>query len=51
MTPLELVSGINKVHFCGFYLPLLIVGVLISVKKYLILARVYLEPPPRVRYA
>ena len=39
--PLVLVSGIHKVLFCGCYLPLLIVGVLIYVKKYPILARVY----------
>ena len=40
-TPLELLSGINKVPFNGCYLPLLMVGVLISVKKYLSLACVY----------
>ena len=45
-TPLDLVSGINKVHFCGCYFPLLIVGVLISVKKYLSLACVYPSNPP-----
>ena len=38
-TPLELVYGIHKVPFCGFYLPSLMVGVLISVNKYLNLAR------------
>ena len=37
-TPLELVSGINKVLFFGCYLPSLMVRVLISVKNYLNLA-------------
>ena len=40
-TPLELVSGIHKVPFLGRYLPLSIVGVLISMKNYLRLACVY----------
>ena len=37
-TPLELVSGIHKVHFCGCYLPSSIVRVLIYVEEYLSLA-------------
>ena len=47
-TPLELVSGIHKVPFCGCYLPSLMVGLLISVKKYLNLARAYPDLPPVV---
>ena len=47
-TPLELVSGIHKVPFCRCYLPSLIVGFHISVKKYLNLARAYPELPPVV---
>ena len=47
-TPLELVYGIHKVPFCGCYLPSLMVGVLISVNKYLNLARAYPELPPVV---
>ena len=47
-TPLELVSGIHKVPFCGCYLPLSMVGFLISVKNYLSLARVYPGLPPVV---
>ena len=43
--PLELVSGIHKVPFLSCYLPILMVGVLISVKKYLSLALVYPAPP------
>ena len=39
--PLEFVSGIHKVPFCGCYLPSSMVGVLISVNKYLILACAY----------
>ena len=45
-TTLDLVSGIHKVTFCGFYLPLLMVGVLISAKNYFSLACVYPAPPP-----
>ena len=37
-TPLELVSGIHKVPFCGCYLPSSIVRVLIYVEDYLSLA-------------
>ena len=40
-TSLEFVSGILKVPFLGFYLPLSIVGALISVKTNLSIARVY----------
>ena len=40
-TPLELVYVVHKVPFLGCYLPLSIVGVLISVKNYLRLACVY----------
>ena len=40
-TPLELVSGIHEGSAHGCYLPLSIVGDLISVKKFLSLARVY----------
>ena len=47
-TPLELVSGIHKIPFCGCYLSSLMVGVLIFVKKYLNLARAYPELPPVV---
>ena len=47
-TPLELVSGIHKVPFCGYYLPTLMVGFLIYVNKYLNLARAYPEIPPVV---
>ena len=47
-TPLELVSGIHKVPFFGCYLPSLMVGLLITVKKYLKLARAYPELPPVV---
>ena len=47
-TPLELVSDIHKFPFIGCYLPLLMVGVLIYVKKYLSLARVYPGLPPMV---
>ena len=45
-TPLKLLSSIHKVYFCGCYLPYLMVGVLISVKKYLRLAHVYPGLPP-----
>ena len=45
-TPLELVSGIHKVPFHGFYLPLSIAVVLISVKNYLSLAIIYPGLPP-----
>ena len=45
-TPLELVYGIHKVPFCGCYLPSSMVGVLISVKKYLSLDLAYPSPPP-----
>ena len=47
-TPLELVSGIHKVHFCGCYVPSSIARVIISVKKYLSLARAYPGLPPVV---
>ena len=40
-TPLELVSGIHKVPFCGCHLTITMVGVLFSMKKYLSLACVY----------
>ena len=40
-TPLELVYVVHKVPFLGCYLPLSIVGVLISVKNYISLSRVY----------
>ena len=39
--PLEFVSGIHKVPFCGCYLPSSMVGVLTNVKKYPSLARDY----------
>ena len=39
--PLELVSGIHKVHFCCCYLPSSMVGVLTNVKKYPSLDRDY----------
>ena len=45
-TTLELVYGIHKVPFCGCYLPSSMVGVLISVKKYLSLDLAYPRPPP-----
>ena len=41
MTPLALVSGIQKVPFNGRYLPPSMVGPLISAKVYLSLARVH----------
>ena len=47
-TPSKLVSGVYKIPFLGCYLPLSTVGFLISVKKYLSLARVYPAPPPVV---
>ena len=47
-TPLELVSSIHKVNFCGCYLPSSMVEVLTSVKKYLRLARAYPGIPPVV---
>ena len=50
-TPLDLVPGIHKVPFHGCYLPLSIVGVLIYVKKYPSIARVYPRTPPCGRYA
>ena len=40
-TPLYLVSGIHAVPFCGCYLPSSMVGVIISVKKYLSLSCAY----------
>ena len=43
---MELVSGIHKVPFHGFYLPLSIAVVLISVKNYLSLAIIYPGLPP-----
>ena len=45
-TPLELVSVIYKSTDHVYYLPLFIVGALISVKNYLGLARVYPGLPP-----
>ena len=47
-TTLELVSVINKFPLCGCYLPSMMVGVLISVKKYLNLDRTYPDLPPMV---
>ena len=44
--PLVLVFGIFKVPFNGCYLPLSILGALISAKQYLRLARVYPGLPP-----
>ena len=46
--PMELVSGIHNVPFCGCYLPSSMVEVLISVKKYLKLACTYPGIPPVV---
>ena len=50
-TPLELVSDIIKVPFCGCYLTLSMVEVLISMKNYHRLACAEPAPPPRGRYA
>ena len=41
-TPLDLVSDVHKSYAHGGYLPLLMVGVIISVNKYLTMAQYYL---------